>query len=317
MPYKNPQDAKRRDKEYRQVKKREFERTPEGKLAAQLRRTRELRKAEIARSSTMGAPLPSPAIQSGIAVPDEGLTIAVVTDAQVRKGVPTEHIPAAGRYIAAKQPDVIVCIGDWWDFPSLGEHEKPGSARNEGLRYEDDLAAGCDAMEEFLEPIAKVRGYNPHMIFNLGNHCDRVTRTRNADPRRFTGKLSDLKLEQYGWKVIPFLQPIIVGGVAFCHYFPRGVMGKPITSPDILLDELHMSAFAGHQQGRDAAYSRRADGGTLTAIISGSFYQHDEPYMSLLSNRHWRGMWFLHEVKDGQFDEMPLSVNYLLRKWAK
>jgi hypothetical protein len=94
-------------------------------------------------------------------------------------------------------------------------------------------------------------------------------------------------------------------------------MGKPIQSPRILLQHLHMSAFAGHQQGRETAYSRRADGGALTAVISGSFYQHDEPYMSPLANRHYRGMCFLHEVKDGQFDEMWLSVNYLLRKWSK
>jgi hypothetical protein len=39
--------------------------------------------------------------------------------------------------------------------------------------------------------------------------------------------------------------------------------------------------------------------------------------MSPLANRHYRGMCFLHEVKDGQFDEMWLSVNYLLRKWSK
>jgi hypothetical protein len=64
------------------------------------------------------------------------------------------------------------------------------------------------------------------------------------------------------------------------------------------------------------AYSRRADGGVLTSIISGSFYQHDEPYMSPLSNKHWRGMWMLHEVKDGQFDEMPVSISFLKRKFG-
>jgi hypothetical protein len=89
-----------------------------------------------------------------------------------------------------------------------------------------------------------------------------------------------------------------------------------VQSPSILLKTLHMSAFAGHQQGREIAYSRRADGATLTAIISGSFYQHDEPYMSPLSNKHWRGMWMLHEVKDGQFDEMPVSINFLKRKFG-
>jgi hypothetical protein len=76
-----------------------------------------------------------------------------------------------------------------------------------------------------------------------------------------------------------------------------------------------MSAYAGHQQGRDIAYSQRADGGDMTAIISGSFYQHDEEYLNPFTNNHWRGMYFLHEVKDGSFDEMALSLNYLQRRF--
>jgi hypothetical protein len=300
MPYADPADEAKRSRIYRQ-----------------LRRTQAQRKEEVARSSTIGAPLASPAKELKIKGPSHGLRIAVVNDVQVRRGVKTDHIPAAGRYIADKQPDVVVCIGDWWDMPSGSDHEAPGSLNTEGQRYKKDVAVGCDAMEKFLEPIAKARGYNPKLIFTLGNHEDRILRMARKDPRRFTGETKDLRLEDYGWTVYPFLQPVVINGVAFCHYFPRGIMGKPIQSPTILLKELHMSAIAGHQQGRQIAYSRKADGKALTAIISGSFYQHDEPYMSPLSNRHWRGMWFLHEVKDGQFDEMPLSVNYLLRKWSK
>lgn len=283
----------------------------------QFRRTQRLRQEEIRRSTTIGAPLPVPATELKVKTPDHGLMIAAVPDVQVRPGVPTDHIPAAGRYIADKRPDVIVCIGDWWDMPSCSRHDEPGSVDAEGKRYKSDIAAGCDAMEQFLEPIAKVAGYKPVMVFTLGNHEDRIARAYRANPRQFTGDVRDLKLADYGWKVYPFLQPVVINGVAFSHYFPRGVMGRPIQSPSIQLKSLHMSSFAGHQQGREIAYSRRADGGTLTAIISGSFYQHDEPYMSPLANRHWRGMWFLHEVKDGHYDEMPLSVNYLLRRWGK
>lgn len=317
MPYKNPRDAAQRDQQYRQERKKEFAKTPEGKLATQLRRTRDLRKEELKRSSTLGAPLASPAKELKIKGPSHGLTIAVVTDAQVRRGVKTDHIPAAGRYIAAHQPDVVVCIGDWWDMPAASMHDEAGSEPTENQRIDKDIAVGCDAMEQFLEPIARKARYNPKLVFTLGNHEDRIVRAKKRNPRLVTAGLGDLKLEDYGWQVIPFLQPIVIGGVAFCHYFPRGVMGRPIQSPSIMLKELHMSAFAGHQQGRQIAYSRKADGGALTAIISGSFYQHDESYMSPLSNRHYRGMCFLHEVKDGQFDEMWLSVNYLLRKWAK
>ena len=36
----------------------------------------------------------------------------------------------------------------------------------------------------------------------------------------------------------------------------------------------------------------------------------------LKSNKHWRGAYFLHEVKDGAFDEMALSIGYLKRRFG-
>jgi hypothetical protein len=30
----------------------------------------------------------------------------------------------------------------------------------------------------------------------------------------------------------------------------------------------------------------------------------------------WRGIWMLHEVDDGAFDEMPVSLNYLRKRYG-
>jgi hypothetical protein len=109
----------------------------------------------------------------------------------------------------------------------------------------------------------------------------------------------------------------VIEGVAFCHYFPAGVMGRPITTARALMTKMHMSAFAGHQQGRDIAYGRRADGTEMTTIIAGSFYQHDEEYLNPLTNVHWRGIYFLHDVRDGAFDEMAVSLSYLKQRFSK
>ena len=54
----------------------------------------------------------------------------------------------------------------------------------------------------------------------------------------------------------------------------------------------------------------------LTAIIAGSFYQHDESYLTPLANKCWRGCIMLNEVDDGQFDEMFVSLTYLKRKFG-
>lgn len=251
-----------------------------------------------------------------IVVPKHGLKIAFIPDAQVAPGVPMDHLSWAGQYVVAKRPDVIVCAGDFGDFHSLSRYGR-GERRFEGRRYMNDLAAFHQGMQLLLDPIKAAHDYNPSLVFTLGNHEDHITRKTQEDAT-LAGLMSidDLCLEEYGWQVYPFLQPVGIGGVAFCHYFPSGVMGRSITTSNELLRKLHMSAVAGHQQGREIAYGRRADGQQMTAIISGSFYQHDMEYLSPFTNAHWRGMWMLHEVRDGQFDEMAVSINFLKRKFG-
>lgn len=252
----------------------------------------------------------------GIKVPKDGLKIATIPDVQAMPDVPLDHLTWYGKYLAEKRPDVIVCIGDFGDFPSLSQFGR-GKLEFEGRRYKKDLSAFHRAMELLMEPIGKVKGWRPHLEFTEGNHESHIERAVNEDPRlEGLMSLDDLRLKDYGWRQHKFLQPISIGGVAFCHYFPSGVMGRPITTAAELLRKLHMSAFAGHQQGREIAFGRRADGGHMTAIISGSFYQHQYKYLSPFTNMHWRGAYFLHQVKDGRFDEMALSLDYLKRRYA-
>jgi len=256
------------------------------------------------------------ALMLGIKGPKEGLRIAAIPDVQAMPGVPLEHLTWCGKYLAEKQPHVIVCIGDFGDFPSLSHFDR-GTMQFEGRRYKKDLAAFHQAMELLMNPIRKARGWTPHLEFTKGNHEDHIRRAVNDDPK-LEGLMSDddLRLDDYGWRAHEFLQPISIGGVAFCHYFPSGIMGRPITTAQALLTKLHMSAFAGHQQDRQIAYGKRADGAGMTAIISGSFYQHSYEYLSPFTNRHWRGFYMLHEVHDGQFDEMAVSINYLKRTFG-
>lgn len=256
----------------------------------------------------------------GISVPKVGLKIAILTDAQVMPGVPMDHLAWYGQFIAEKKPDVIVCIGDFGDFPSLSKFGR-GERDFADHRWAKDLASFHEGMQLFLGPIDAEKEadktWKPFMEFCEGNHESHIDRITQEYPfLEGTVDKKELCLEEYGWRVHAFMQPIAIGGVAFCHYFPSGVMGRPITSAPQILTKLHMSAFAGHQQGREIAYARRADGSSLTAIISGSFYQHTYKYLSPFTNAHWRGTYFLHEVKDGQFDEMALSINFLKRKYG-
>lgn len=282
------------------------------------RRTREYRKEEIGAVTTLDAPLPQPTVDVTATLPEmpkHGYTIALVMDVQAKHGVDFKHLNGYGYYIAEHRPDIVLCIGDFADMRSLNRHDGIGSMKRENQRYVRDIDATKRAMDALMLPIE--RAYDPTKIMLYGNHEDLITRYADAHPEMEGAiSLTDLGYEDRGWLTVPFLQPIVIGGVAFCHYFPTGVMGRPIQTPQQLLRDMGMSCVAGHQQGRQIAWARRADGGERCGLITGSFYTHDENYMSPLQNRHWRGTYVLHEVRDGSFAEMALTCNYLLRRWA-
>ena len=110
---------------------------------------------------------------------------------------------------------------------------------------------------------------------------------------------------------------LVVNGQAHhnCHYFPTGVMGRPATTASAMVSKLHMSCIAGHQQGKQVAYGKRPDGSTITCIIAGSCYEHNESYLDHQTNNHFRGFLMAHEVNNGTFDEMFVSLDYLKKRY--
>lgn len=246
------------------------------------------------------------------------MRIAVIPDCQVKEGVPTEHLEWAGEYLADKKPDVIVNIGDFYDMPSLSSYDK-GKMSFENRRYVKDVQAGNDAMDLLLAPIKKEinrqkrnkkKQWKPRMVFTIGNHEHRIERAVEADAiLEDVISYDDLNLSD--WEVHGFLEPVVIEGVAFSHYFTSGVMGRPVSSARALLSKRMMSCVMGHVQDRDIAYGKRADGTNLTGLFAGIFYQHSEDYLGAQNNGSWSGIWMLNDVKNGGFDELPVSLKYL------
>ena len=253
------------------------------------------------------------------------MRILVIPDTQCKPDIPMEHLTWAGKAIVDYKPDVVVHIGDHWDFPSLSSHDKAGSKYFEGKRYLADVEAGNKGMELLLAPLkaaqktqkeTKHKVYKPRLVFLMGNHEQRLARAVESNPM-LEGLMTFNHLNTKDWEVHNFLHPVFINGVGFNHYFPVGAMDRPAASPAAIISKLHMSCVAGHCQGKQVAYGKRADGKSICAIIAGSFYQHAESYMSNLGNTHWRGLVVLNEVNDGAFDEMFLSMNYLKGKYGQ
>jgi hypothetical protein len=250
----------------------------------------------------------------------------ILPDIQAKPGIDFDYLEKYGEYVVDKKPDVIVCIGDFVDMASLSSFDV-GRRASEGRRYHEDIKAGIEAMERFLAPMKrynamqvrnKKKPYKPRMIMTLGNHENRIDRACEENAKLHgTLSVDDLRYQDFGWEVYPFLEVVIVDGVAYSHYFVSGVMGRPISTAAALVSKMHMSCVAGHLQGKQISMSKRADGSRFTCIIVGSAYEHHEDYLGYQGNQHWRGCLVLNEVENGEFDEMFLSLDYLKNRHLK
>lgn len=249
----------------------------------------------------------------------------IIPDCQVRPGVPTDHIDWIGAYIAEKKPEVVVCLGDFWDLASLNSHSEKGSLPLEGTRYKDDIWTGNEAFKRLTAPIdsevARLRAnkrkvWNPRKTFLKGNHEIRADRTFNNDPR-FEGVLSSDDCLTPGWERHEFLRVVDIDGILYSHYFKMQNSNNPIGgSTDNRLNKIGASHVQGHQVG--FLYGNRVypDGKTRHSLTCGSAYIHDEEYRGPQCNKHFRGIVVLQEVHDGDFLVMPVSLDFLCRKYT-
>jgi hypothetical protein len=258
----------------------------------------------------------------------KGLKICVIPDTQVRPGVPLEHFKAMGRYIAAKQPDVVIHLGDHWDYPSLSSYESKVQKAKRGRCKLDDIESGNVALEMLEEELVKGNA-QPLKILLRGNHDDEGPHGRIG--RYLAEYPEDARLFEkaprmdtaLGWQVFPFLQPVEVGGILFSHLFPfsakgtitAGSMRMGAASAAVQIKNVMQSCIAGHRQGLESAI-HYTPSGAMRGIIAGSAYLHDEEYLG--PQQYWRGILMLHDVRPdnpNHFDLMEVSLDYLMRRY--
>ena len=132
-------------------------------------------------------------------------TILVIADTQAKSEEDLEYLLWIGHYIAEKQPDVIVHIGDHYDFPSLSSYDK-GKSSSEGRRLYKDIEAGNTGFEYLNLAMKSIPDYNPRKVFCLGNHEHRLSRYVDDNPELIGTLGTDfLPFDKYGWEVHPSL----------------------------------------------------------------------------------------------------------------
>ena len=243
--------------------------------------------------------------------------ILVIPDTQCKAGGSVAHIRKARNYIVEHRPAVIVQIGDWYDMESSSVYSTGLAA--EGRRIIKDVNAGNLALDALMHKWPK--GYKPKLVWTMGNHEERLSRYVNNHPEmRGLVTLEMFDFYRRGWSVHTFLKVVEIHGVTFSHFFPRSGNGRVMQnkrgapSAKTQLDREGRSCVAGHCQGFD--YANKPVGGRLThSVIAGSFYDHDEEYLSPQGNDYWRGLVHLHDVRAGNFELELCSIDYLNRHY--
>lgn len=249
----------------------------------------------------------------------------IVPDTQVRPGVDTSHIEWAAQAIVDYRPDVIVHLGDHWDFPSLNSHEEPGSVSLENTRLQADLDAGNEAFARLCAPMlarqkilreARKKRWEPRCVFLGGNHEDRIDRIAKNEPK-WQGVIGSHLCQTLHFERHPFLAIVEIDGISYSHFFAATHSGRPLGgSVENRLSRIGRSFVQGHEQGLLYGMKQFPGGLRRQGIVAGSFYLHDEQYRGPQCNGEWRGVICLNEVRDGTYDIMPLSIDYLRRKYG-
>lgn len=248
----------------------------------------------------------------------------VIPDTQAKPGVPTDHLSWIGEYIVDRQPERIIHLGDHADMPSMSSYDK-GKKSFEGRRYKEDIDSANHAFDVLNEPMNrenrrlaanKKAQWNPDRHFLLGNHENRIARAVE-DSAELDGTIGvhDLNYLDHGWTVHDFLEPVDLDGVFYSHYWYNPNSGVPFGGMiESRLKNVGHSFTQGHLQ--TLMYGLRfVNGRSQHGLVAGACYLHDETYKGPQGNAHWRGIIVKHQVDQGSYDPMFVSLDFLCRKY--
>ncbi|MCY1462892.1 hypothetical protein D9M71_807140 [compost metagenome] len=72
----------------------------------------------------------------------------------------------------------------------------------------------------------------------------------------------------------------------------------------------------GHEQGKRYGDRPLANGKTIHGLVVGSCYLGTELYRGPQGANEWRGVAVLHDVRDGDFEPMFLTLRWLCREYT-
>lgn len=91
------------------------------------------------------------------------MNLLVIGDPHAHPSYDNSRFTKLGNFIAREKPQIIVCIGDMADMPSLSSYDK-GTKGFEGRRYKKDVESVIDAQKKLFAPIKKFEDISQSFI---------------------------------------------------------------------------------------------------------------------------------------------------------
>ena len=244
-------------------------------------------------------------------------THLVIGDPHCNPKASNDRFLWAGKLARDLKPDTIICMGDFSSMDSLSSYDK-GKKSFEGRRYKKDIDHAHDALEKFNKGL---NGRRSRKVMLLGNHEDRIDRIVDETPE-LDGTIStkDLKFKEFGWEVITYQEPVANDGVHYCHNYPTGIMGKPISGDNIarsLLLKNKVSSTVGHCHLFDYSMCTIPTGRKVLGLSAGCYLHHKEDYARNTQRLWWSGLIVKRNVKQGEYDIETIEYNTVKRRYGR
>ena len=244
-------------------------------------------------------------------------THLVIGDPHCNPKASNDRFLWAGKLARDLKPDTIICMGDFSSLDSLSSYDK-GKKSFEGRRYKKDIDHAHDALEKFNKGL---NGRRSRKVMLLGNHEDRIDRIVDETPE-LDGTIStkDLKFKEFGWEVFAYQEPVAIDGVHYCHNYPTGIMGKPISGDNIarsLLLKNKVSSTVGHCHLFDYSMCTIPSGRKVLGLSAGCYLHHKEDYARNTQRLWWSGLIVKRNVRQGEYDIETIEYNTVKRRYDR
>jgi len=219
-------------------------------------------------------------------------------------------------------PDVVVFMGDHWDFPSLASYDR-GLRAFIGRTYRADVDIGLDFNDRFFSPLKRRKKKLPRFVFLEGNHEHRIERALDTSPELVNSiGFGDLHLGDSFDDVIRYdgntPGQIEIDGVTYAHYFVSGISGRPISSEHSgfqLINKLHTSCTGAHSHTLDYCLRVNSKGEHIQGLVAGCCLDYHVDWAGDQQRYWWRGVILKRNVEKGMYNPEFIGLDALKEEY--